>query len=135
MSDESGRFEVSVRTFPDPAGRSQISVEGGTEPVWSPDGRRLYYRAGNALLAVTVALDAAFRVLARDTVFADLSGYLGTRGTAPAAYDVHPDGERFVFLAREGDTADGDAMLTVVVNWFEELRERMGEASAAAPIR
>ena len=56
VSDESGSNEVYVTTFPEPARRWQISTDGGTEPVWDPDGRTLYYRRTPSLIAATLAL-------------------------------------------------------------------------------
>jgi dipeptidyl aminopeptidase/acylaminoacyl peptidase len=134
ISNESGPYQVYVRTFPVPGERIQVSTTGGTEPIWAPDGRRLFYRSGNALLGARVASDPVFRVLGRDTVVADLSDYLPPpAGGNPPAYDVHPDGMRFVFSANEGLNTDGDALLTIVTNWFEELKERMGESESASP--
>ena len=59
-SDETGRFEILVRPSPDVDGGSrwQITTDGGTEPVWSPDGRELFYRNGNRMLSV--AVDTSF---------------------------------------------------------------------------
>src|SRR5262249_15477715 len=50
-SNESGGPEVYVRAFPGPAGKWQVSTGGGTNPIWSPDGRELFYRAGSRLMA------------------------------------------------------------------------------------
>jgi serine/threonine-protein kinase len=124
-SNESGAFEVYVRSFPTPGARYPVSVGGGGEPVWAPDGSRIYYRQGDALLATRVALEPDFRVLGRETVLSDLSGF--ARWEFSASYDVHPDGDRFVFFRTSGDAAaGGDAALTIVTHWFEELRERVG---------
>jgi Tol biopolymer transport system component len=55
VSDESGRSEISVRPFPDPGGKFAISTDGGSEPRWSRDGRELFYRNGDKMMAVTMA--------------------------------------------------------------------------------
>jgi Tol biopolymer transport system component/predicted Ser/Thr protein kinase len=47
VSDESGRFEIYVQPYPGPGGKWQISTEGGTEPMWNPNGRELFYRSGD----------------------------------------------------------------------------------------
>ena len=60
VSDESGRWEVYVQPFPGPGGKWQISTEGGTEPVWNPAGRELFYRMGNRMMAVATTLQPAF---------------------------------------------------------------------------
>ena len=54
VSDESGRYEIYVQPYPGPGGKWQISTEGGTEPVWNPNGRELFYRSGNKMMAVDV---------------------------------------------------------------------------------
>ena len=121
VSDESGRDEVYVRSFPDPSSKIQISVAGGGEPVWSSDGSRLYYRAGPALLAARVSLSPAFRLLARDTVLPMLSGgaYRGP------TYDVTRDGRRILAILSDAD----DFQLVVAPNWLTELRRRVAESN------
>src|SRR4029453_664746 len=54
VSDESGRFEIYVRSFPGPGEKWPISLEGGNEPVWPRNGRELFYRAGDTMMAVDV---------------------------------------------------------------------------------
>src|SRR5439155_16408362 len=57
-SNESGRPEVYAMTFPGPGATIQMSTEGGTDPVWRHDGRELYYRNGDQMMAVTVSSGA-----------------------------------------------------------------------------
>src|SRR4030095_2494783 len=52
--DESGRYEIYVRTFRGHDGRRQISTKGGESPRWSRDGRRLFYEVDNSVMAVAV---------------------------------------------------------------------------------
>lgn len=111
-----------VQPFPGPGGRTQVSANGGVEPVWSRDGRRLFYRGDGKLMAARVRGDPTFAVVARDTVFTDSYVF----ATNPHAnYDVMPDGERFVMLK-----SAGEGVLTVVVNWGEALRARMAGSEA-----
>jgi serine/threonine-protein kinase len=117
-TDESGRNEVVVQPFPGPGGRVQVSVNGGTEPVWSRDGRRLFYRGDGMLMAATLRSGGTFAVASRDTVFTDSYVFAGN---PHANYDVMPDGKHFIFL--RGTTA-GD--LVVVTNWDRAMRARMG---------
>jgi Tol biopolymer transport system component len=125
-SDESGAFEVYVRTFPTPGARYQVSVDGGVEPVWAPEASRIYYRQRDTLQAARIELEPQFHVLGRETVLSDLSDF--PRWEFSASYDVHPDGDRFVFFTNGRDAGEGDdAVLTVVTNWFEELSERMSQ--------
>jgi Tol biopolymer transport system component len=126
-SDESGQSEVYVRSFPQPGARFQVSSGGGAEPVWSPDGETLYYRQGDRLVAASVTVEPDFRVVGRETALTGLSEMVAQDFSA--SYDIHPDGDRFVFFMGEmGEgRADPNASLVVVTNWFTELRERMGE--------
>ncbi|HEV8150221.1 MAG TPA: protein kinase [Gemmatimonadales bacterium] len=112
-SDESGKDEIYVRSFPDPSFRTQVSVAGGFAPAWSADGSRLYYRAGDALLAARIAWKPAFQVLSRDTL---LSATKGLRD-----YDVSRDGKRVLALLSNRD----DFQLVVAPNWITEFRRRM----------
>jgi len=123
VSNESGRFEVYVRSFPDPSSRVQISVAGGAEPVWSPDGSRLYYRAGIALLAARVSLSPTFTLLGRDTVFTAAPFPAGTSGFG-ADFDVSRDGTRIVAVQLDAD----DFQLIVSPNWITEFRQRVAES-------
>lgn len=122
VTDESGINQVVVQPFPGPGGRTQVSANGGTEPVWSRDGRRLFYRGEGKLMAAVVQTDPTFAVVARDTVFTDR--YLSA--TNPHSnYDVMPNGDRFVMLE-----SAGEGQLTVVVNWRSALRARMAASVA-----
>jgi len=120
VSDESGRSEVYVRSFPDPSSRIQISVSGGEEPSWSRDGTRLYYREGAALLVARVSLAPTFTLLGRDTVLANMQADLAR----VANYDVSGDGKRILAIASDAD----DFQLVVSPNWITELRRRVAEA-------
>jgi serine/threonine protein kinase/Tol biopolymer transport system component len=109
VSDETGRDEIYVSAFPTPGGRQTVSREGGTEPVWAPDGRTLYFRnAIGSLVAARVRADgAAFVVDALETL--PLGGYeLSPDG---ADYDVAPNGEFVMFRSRSSGSS-----LVVVLN-------------------
>jgi serine/threonine-protein kinase len=120
VSDESGRPEVYVRSFPDPSSRVQISVSGGGEPVWSRDGTRLFYRSGSALLAARVSLAPTFTLLARDTVVPNLAAV----ASRVADYDMARDGRRVLAIVSDAD----DFQLVVSPNWITELRRRVAES-------
>jgi serine/threonine-protein kinase len=123
VSDESGRYEVWVRPFPDvSAGRWQVSRGGGIEPVWSPDGRELYFRApGGSLISASVAVTPSFRVTGTRVLF-DASRY--QVGLSHANYTVTPDNKRFVFIPFA--TSHGQSgRLAMVRNLFTELGPRL----------
>jgi eukaryotic-like serine/threonine-protein kinase len=60
VSDESDRWEIYVQPYPGPGGKWQISTDGGTEPVWNPNGRELFYRSGDKMMAVDIATQPGF---------------------------------------------------------------------------
>jgi serine/threonine-protein kinase len=118
-SNESGRYEIYVRSFPDPGGgRWQISTEGGTEPLWARDGRELFYRNGNKMVAVAIVTEPVFKVGTRKVLFEE-SGYGGW--PLYTGYDIHPDGKRFLMVKSEEVSPE----LIVVLNWFDELKRRV----------
>jgi len=122
QSNESGRHEIYVRPFPDVEnGRWQISMEGGTWPAWSRDGRELFYTDGDGyLVAVPVDADRAFRHGRAERLFA--SRYFNGQGFR--AYDVAPNGRRFLMLkdVAGSDSSIAPAPLIVVMHWFEEVK-------------
>ncbi len=118
VSDETGHSQVYVQPFPHGDGRWQVSPEGGTEPVWAPDGRELYYRQGDAILAVSIRTDPVFSPGIPEVI---LRGPYATNSTH-TNFDVHPDGKRFVMIK----VREGAAQLVVIVNWLEMLRGSIG---------
>ncbi len=117
VSDESGRTEVYVQPYPGPGGKWQISTEGGTEPVWARNGE-LFYRNGDKMMAVGTNTKGNFSA---DTPKVLFEGNYATYNTMPA-YDVTPDGQRFL-LAKTSE--QGSREISVVLNWFEELRQKV----------
>jgi serine/threonine-protein kinase len=119
LSDESGRYEVYVRPL-SAGGPVQISVGGGGEARWAPDGRRIFYRDGKGsfLGATIIEGMGSVRVAKRDSLFSDR--FASYDATAPD-YDVHPGGKRFVVL----DAASDQTRIEVVVNWLTELRAKL----------
>ncbi len=136
-SDESGQFEVYVRQYPDTrsGGRWQISSEGGRQPMWSRDGREIYYRDfDGGLWAAPVRTQPTFAPGAAVRLFGD-QGYAGrSRMLSSRTYDLSPDGRRFLMI-KPAETAA--TSLVVVLNWFEELRRAVpgGEPSAQSGSR
>jgi Tol biopolymer transport system component/tRNA A-37 threonylcarbamoyl transferase component Bud32 len=122
VSDETGRFEVYVQPYPGPGGKWQISTEGGTEPVWNPNGRELFYRSGNKMMAVDAATQTSFSVGSPRMLFE--GAYLTTQFTLPY-YDVSSDGQRFLMVKPTEQALAGPTQINVVLNWFEELKQRV----------
>jgi len=119
VSDESGRIEVYVQPFPGPGAKWQISIDGGTEPAWSKDGRQLFFRRGDALMSVTVtSVNGELKSGQPQVVFE--SRYATIDGARN--YDVAPDKPAFVVVRTDG-SGEG-AQFNVVLNWFAELKGR-----------
>lgn len=115
VSDESGRDEVYVDAFPDPGGPVQISVGGGREPRWAPNARELFYRSPEGMVAARVRTTSALSVVSREPLFDD-APYISW--LYAAAYDVHPDGARFVMIRRGSEGQH----VVVVLNSFDPIR-------------
>jgi serine/threonine-protein kinase len=116
VSDESGRDEVYVQAYPGPGGKQQVSTDGGTAPIWSRDGREMFFREGDRVMVADVQLGADLVVSTPRMLFRGPyeiepgpSGSLG--------YDVTPDGQRFLMIRSEPPR-----QINVVLNWFEELQ-------------
>jgi Tol biopolymer transport system component len=122
VSDESGEEEVYVRRYPGPAGSQLISVDGGREPVWSRDGRELFYRRGDLLMVVPVESTNTILTTRPPQVLFKGPYSRGVRGSGLVGYDVAPDGQRFVMLQPVESQTGGATQINVVLNWFEELK-------------
>jgi Tol biopolymer transport system component/preprotein translocase subunit SecG len=119
-SDESGRPEVYVRSFPDRGGKWQVSTSGGDQAQWRRDGREIFYMSPEKkLMAVTVAAGDSFEAGAPAELFQTRipsTSLTGDRNHYLAA----PDGKRFLVnnLVSEGNTQP----ITVVLNWAADLK-------------
>ena len=117
QSDESGRFEIYVRPFPEGEGKWPVSRNGGEDPRWSRDGKELFYVEGPTLMAVAVETTAGFSAREPLRLFSELSLQRGNYQN----YDVSPDGRRFVVVE---DVEVAPPRIHVVQNWYEEFRDR-----------
>ena len=122
LSDESSRVEIYVQPFPGPGGKWQISTDGGTEPVWNRNGRELFYRNGDKMMAVDIATQPSFSAGTPRMLFE--GQYIPTPTTSPN-YDVTPDGQRFLMLKSVEQAQTGPTQINVVLNWFEELKQKV----------
>ncbi len=116
-SDETGRFEVYVQPFLSAGARSRISRDGGTEPLWARNGKELFFRQDDSLMAVAMLNGAP--VGGPQLLFS--APTLRATSAGRTNYDVTPDGQRFVMIRREPDAP----RIQVVLNWADELRRRV----------
>jgi Tol biopolymer transport system component/predicted Ser/Thr protein kinase len=120
-SDESGRYEIYVQPYPGPGGKWQISTDGGTEPVWARNGE-LFYRNGDKMMAVETNTKSTFSADKPKLLF---ERHYATYNTMPA-YDVTPDGQRFLLAKAAGQ---GPQEINVVLNWNEELKQKVASGN------
>ncbi len=120
-SNETGRHEIYVRPFPDVAGgKWLVSVGGGSEPLWSRDGRELFYKnADNQMVAVAVSPSGAPPTGQQRVLFAAEPYHADFQHRT---YDVTPDGRRFVMIKVADRAGDNTTQLIVVENFLEELK-------------
>jgi eukaryotic-like serine/threonine-protein kinase len=113
-SDESGRWEVYLQSFPVPGAKRIVSVGGGGEPKWRADGRELFYiRADKTLMAVDLPSgDPSKGVVEPRALFT--VPVVGDTSNYRSRYTVHPKGDRFVFNALD---ETNQPPITVLVNW------------------
>ncbi|MDA2939179.1 hypothetical protein MYX75_13080, partial [Acidobacteria bacterium AH-259-A15] len=88
-------------------------------PVWSAQGRELFYRSGQAMMVVTIKTEPTFTRGSPEVLFT--GRYFDILGRQ---YDISPDGQRFLMIKEGGQTEETSAptQLIVVQNWFEELK-------------
>jgi serine/threonine-protein kinase len=130
VSNQSGRAEVYVQPYPEPGARQQISVDGGTAPAWSRDGRELFYVTATSIggqaaltrmMGVPVQLKPAFAAGTPRILF---EGRYGATAQI-RGYDVAPDGRRFLMVQQKDRPAMRVADMIIVQNWVEELRQKV----------
>jgi len=127
-SNELGQNQIYARPFPEvEGGRWQVSTTGGDSPLWSPDGRELFFRNGDAVMAVSLKTDPTLSVETPKMLFR------GTYVSAAFAYfnwdfatwDISPDGKRFLMMKEPGVTTSAEGSprkINIVLNWFEKLK-------------
>jgi serine/threonine-protein kinase len=123
-SNESGTYQIYVRAFPDKGGKWQISNSGGVEPVFSRNGRELFFRTeDNQIMVASYAVKGGSFVADRPRVWSEKR--LANLGVVPN-YDLAPDGKRIVALMPV-ETAEGQKAQNQVIfleNFFDEVRRR-----------
>ena len=122
VSNRTGQDEIWVQGYPSGT-PVRVSSNGGDEPVWSVDGRELFYRRGQAMMAVAVSNDGS------DLSFTPpqqlFSGPYAVMGEASRSYDVARDGRFLMMLPADQNSARTPGSIIVVQNFTEELKRRV----------
>jgi serine/threonine-protein kinase len=128
-SNEAGRNEIYVQSYPGPGPKIQVSTEGGSDAVWKPGGGELYYRNHAKMMAVSVNTNPSFVAgapqLLWEGVYAEgTSSACGPPGPTSSNYDVSPNGERFLMI-KDSETDSVATQVNVILNWSDELKRLM----------
>jgi len=115
-SDESGRFEIYLRSFPDAGSKWQVSTAGGRRPRWNPRGGELFYQIDDKMMAVAIELDDK-PVMGPPRLLFDKR----IRSLGRPYYEVTPDGERFI-MVDDVDAVPRPRSLVVIQNFAEEIK-------------
>jgi serine/threonine-protein kinase len=121
-SDESGRLDVYAEAFPGGGSRVQLSVDGGTEPIWAATGQEVFYRNAGRLMSVAVKAGSALSAAVPAALFE--GAFLGASAFGPPGYAATADGQHFYFL-RGSAAAPTPRRINVIVNWLEEFKRRL----------
>jgi dipeptidyl aminopeptidase/acylaminoacyl peptidase len=121
VSAQSGRAQVYLQAFPGPGERVQASTDGGREPVWAPNGSELYFRTPTKFMAVDVKARPALAVGKPRQLFE------GDFLLSHHDYGLLPDGRHFIMI-QPVEGKQTQAELHVVVNWSDELKQRLAAA-------
>jgi len=115
ISNDTGQNEVYLRPFAGPQRQWQISTEGGTQAIWNPNGREIFYRNGDKMMVVEISTTPDVTLAPPRVLFEQQ--YAFGAGITIANYDVSRDGQRFIMVKNESSAA----RLNVVLNWFSDL--------------
>jgi serine/threonine-protein kinase len=119
VSEESGRPEVYVQPYPALNASRPVSTGGGREPIWSRDGRTLFFRSADSVMEARVTSTSPLEFGAPKALFRDV--FTRTQGTAHTHYDVAADG-RFLMIENPRQGSIGRQEIQIVLNWTEELK-------------
>jgi serine/threonine protein kinase len=118
-SNESGRWEIYVTSFPEAHGKWQLSNGGGDQPKWRSDGKELFYLAPDGKIMVTsVNLGASFDASTPTALFQANPREMNAT-SEQANYDVSTDGQRFLINTQ---LKAGTMSMSVVLNWTQKLK-------------
>jgi WD40 repeat protein len=126
-SNETKKPQVYVQAFPGPGPKTQVSSDGGTDPVWKRTGGELYFRNGDKMMAVQVSTAPTFaaghpRTLWEGHYSHGMSTSCGPPGATSSNYDVTADGKRFLMIKDEAPDTAVSKQIIVVLGWADEVK-------------
>jgi serine/threonine protein kinase len=134
VSNQTGIAEVYVRAFPNPGPPVLISEGGGAHaPLWAPDGSALYYISTSTMYRAELRMDGSVSVIRRRKLFT--MPRVGDFALMIPPIDIAPDGGKFILAGTDPAPTEtsattkpsqGGRTAFVVVNWFSELKAKMG---------
>ena len=123
QSTETGQHQIWVQPFPATGARTRITDVGGVAPMWSPDGQELFYvNEVPELVSVAVDTESAFTFSRPESLPVTGTFQEFQRGRR-AGLDITPDGQQFLVVRRPEQTVQ--PQINIVLNWFEELKEKV----------
>ncbi len=109
--------QVYVARFPTLEDRQAVSVGEAGVPVWSPDGRELFYLTLDGMMAVPITIGSTLTLGTPETVFEET---YGSRPDQTRWHDLEPAGQRFLMIPEQ--VGDHESQVVLVQNWLEELK-------------
>ena len=119
-SNRSGREDIYLKRYPAAGVPISITTEGGTRPLWSPDGEEIFYRNGEKMMSVSVSRKPDFGRGKPRELF---EWQPLIQGLPTHHYDIAPDGQRFLMVKRGEESLP--TQINVVLNWAEELKQKV----------
>ncbi len=125
VSNETGRNEVYVQSYPGPGSKIRVSSDGGSEPAWAPKGGEIFYRSADAMMAAPIRTQPDLSVGTARALFPDRYDRWG-REDGSRDYDVAPDGKRFLVIKNQEPSQQPVTQLNLIANWPAELGGPLG---------
>jgi serine/threonine-protein kinase len=121
LSKGATNFQVFVQPFPPTGAKFQVSTDNGSEPIWSPDGKQLFYIVRPARELVAVDVNPASGFVGRPNPI-----HVPVQTGGPGrGYDITPDGKFVAVLPAKDPSGGPEVQINIVLNWFEELKQRV----------
>jgi len=125
LSSETGSYQVYVQSFPDKNGKQQVSTKGSSTVVWAPDGKTIYYESNSIIYGIPITLSNNIIAGKPKEIIRGLSLLSVDSGHT---FDVSSDSK--YILTTKPAKGSVNQKLVVVVNWFEEIENRVSQENS-----